>query len=224
MIGGAVVCSFDEDSTKTNNAGGDAPCFERETTTACRMLGGTAAEAYTACFGADITSLASTGVDAKAERVLMSELRAGDVVLTGEASATRVIVNQHVHTLATSHTLELVTDSGSIALTPDHVIFADGGYVPARLVKVGSTLGGQRVEAMSARRGLVINAITASGTILAAGLHGAPALAATGNEWLADVMLSAYPQYTLSYTLARLFPFSVQTYYDAALEDRKSVV
>merc|ERR1712100_235436 len=56
------------------------------------------------------------------------------------------------------------------------------------------------------------------GTILAAGPQGVPVVAATAPEWSADVLLSAYPKYTLSFNLAVLFPASVQVYYDSALE------
>merc|ERR1711918_178791 len=55
------------------------------------------------------------------------------------------------------------------------------------------------------------------------GPQGEPVVAATAPEWSADVLLSAYPKYTLSFNLAFLFPASVQAFYNAALEPFFSV-
>eukprot|EP00965_Chrysotila_dentata_P201753 6180731-Pleurochrysis_carterae.AAC.2 len=75
-----------------------------------------------------------------------------------------------------------------------------------------------QVEQVTRTRGGIINPITSDGKILAAGPTGLPVVAATGNEWLADVMLSGYAKYSLSFNLAALFPGTVQAYYDAWLE------
>jgi len=148
----------------------------------------------------------------------MSELRAGDLVLDSKNSVTRVVVNQHVHSDSISHILYIQHEGGHLSITPDHMLFVDGDLRPARTVTNGASLSGCKVHPVTSGRSGIINPITASGLILAASTSGQPILAATGNEWLADVMLSSYPQHTLSYTLASAFPASVQRFYDAVLE------
>jgi len=189
----------------------DSPCFAAETR-ACRLRTRAAAPAaaYADCFGG------SDG--AAAARVRMSDLRAGDLVLDSPSSVARVVVNQHVRSAGTAALLTVQLAHGSLSITPDHVLFVDGVAAPASSVKPGSKLAGEEVLGVSRRIGRVVNPITASGSILAADDDGVPVRAATGNEWLADLMLSCYPRHTLSYTLALLFPASVQAYYDDALE------
>lgn len=150
----------------------------------------------------------------------MSELAAGDTVLSDADTAARVVVNQHkVEDGKASLLITLTHARGSLALTPDHVLELDGKFMPAREAHVGAALSnGAVIEAISHSRGGIINPITVTGKILAAAATGEPVVAATGNEWLADVMLSAYPKYTLSYALAAAFPAAVQAYYDGALE------
>jgi len=186
-------------------------CFSR-TTTACRLLQpASAGDAFAACFGG--------GPDAVAERVSMDALVAGDTVLADGAALTRVVVNQHAGVKAAAPMLTLHFEGGSLSLTADHVLLLDGALSPARLAAAGSVLSsGRKVSAVTHGSQGVVNPITAAGTILAAGPSGDPVVAATANEWLADVLLSAYPKYTLSFTLAVLFPASAQAYYDAALE------
>jgi len=190
---------------------GTPSCFSR-TTTACRLLQpASAGDALAACFGG--------GLDAVAERVSMGALVAGDTVLADGAALTRVVVNQHAGVKAAAPMLTLHFEGGSLSLTADHVLLLDGALAPARLAAVGSVLSsGRKVSAITHGTQDVVNPITAAGTILAAGPSGDPVVAATANEWLADVLFSAYPKYTLSFTLAALFPASVQAYYDSALE------
>jgi len=193
---------------------GDAPCFGREETTACRLVDASvsAAAAYSHCFGASPTE----GV----ERVRMSTLVSGDTVLSGAASTTRVVVNQHTPQPAVSaHLLTLRHAAGYLALTPDHVLLVDGAFAPARTVTPGSTLsGGEVVERVSHGFGAVINPITVDGKILAAGLEGQPVVAATANEWAADALLSPYARFSLAFSLSAAFPQTTQQYYDEYLE------
>merc|ERR1719502_677840 len=186
-------------------------CFSR-TTQACRLLQPASAEdAFAACF--------QDGRVATAERVSMDKLVAGDTVLANAAALTRVVVNQHAMVKAAAPMLTLHFEGGSLSLTADHVLQLDGALSPARLAAVGSVLSsGRKVSAVTRSSEEVVNPITAAGTILAAGTIGEPAVAATANEWLADVLLSAYPKYTLSFNLAILFPASVQAYYNSLLE------
>merc|ERR1719161_844204 len=190
---------------------GAPTCFSR-TATACRLLQpASAGDALAACFGG--------GLDAVAERVSMDALVAGDTVLADGAALTRVVVNQHAGVKAAAPMLTLHFEGGSLSLTADHVLLLDGALSPARLAAVGSVLSsGRKVSAVTHGSQDVVNPITVAGTILAAGPSGEPVVAATANEWLADVLLSAHPKYTLSFTLAVLFPASVQAYYDSALE------
>merc|ERR1719284_920339 len=196
--------------------GAPAACFARETT-ACRLVKPAAAQdAFAACFGSSASPVA--------ERVAMDALVAGDTVLANDAAATRVVVNQHAGVKATSPMLTLHFEGGALALTPDHVLLVDGAYAPARLAAVGSLLSsGRKVTAITRGQQGIVNPITVAGTILAAGPAGEPVVAATAPEWSADVLLSAYPKYTLSFNLAFLFPASVQAFYNAALEPFFSV-
>merc|ERR1712226_1680915 len=90
---------------------------------------------------------------------------------------------------------------GEIVLTPDHVIFADDRFVPAREVAVGSVLSsGSVVSAVAPSLHAVINPLTVNSRILAAGLEGMPIIASTTPEWLAEFML-ATTYYPLPYSL-----------------------
>jgi len=172
----------------------------------------TAVDAYAQCFLGKVGGAAA--------RTLMSELAAGDEVLSDPGTRTRVVVNQHkMDDGKVSDLLTIKHGRGLLELTPDHILELDGKLVPARVASVGATLSnGAAIEAIALGRGGIINPLTSTGKILAAAAAGEPVVAATGNEWTADIMLSAFPQYTLSYALAAAFPASVQTYYDAALE------
>merc|ERR1719198_2731139 len=196
--------------------GAPAACVARETT-ACRIVSPAAAEdAFAACFGGSSSPVA--------ERVAMDALVAGDAVLASDVAATRVVVNQHAGVKATAPMLTLHFEGGALALTPDHVLLVDGAHAPARLAAVGSVLSsGRKVTAITRGQQGIVNPITVAGTILAAGPQGEPVVAATAPEWSADVLLSAYPKYTLSFNLAFLFPASVQAFYNAALEPFFSV-
>lgn len=201
---------------------GDKPCFSRDTYV-CRVYDpSNLAKAFGHCFEGKHSPDA-------AELVLMTSVRAGDHVLSNAGMATNVIVNQHVHADIISNIVELHHSRGVLSLTPDHVLQVDGKFAPAKTVQIGSALtsaSGETftVERVVARRGSIINPITAQGKILAIsgdcgdGSCGAPVIASTANEWLADVLLSSYPRYTMSFNLATLFPAHTQAYYDALLE------
>ena len=181
----------------------------------------------------------------------MAVLRAGDVVLASASEVTRVIAVQHVGggggsapAMAPLLRLEYVPTSddgalrGTIELTLDHVLSVDGRMVPAREVRVGSTLdagrrggdgggdsgGGLRVERVveSAEAGTVVNPQTTSGTILAAGAHGPPVVATTFGEWIAGPMLSPAGRlacrFGASSALSYLLPQATQAFYDRHLE------
>ena len=201
--------------------GGDSgnPCFHRDAT-ACRALDPLASPsaAYDACFGQGDTTLAA--------RVRMGDLLAGDLVLSTGANFApefaRVIVNQHAKSEMRSSLLNLKFAGGSVALTPDHVLFADGAFVGARHVKAGSVLEPSAVvEQVELMHGAVVNPITTNSRILAAGVSGTPVVSATHPEWIAEWMLtpSFYPlPLTMSNLLSYLFPATTQSFYDAILE------
>merc|ERR1712087_658469 len=46
---------------------------------------------------------------------------------------------------------------------------------------------------------------------------GVPVIAATGNEWAVDILLS-YSRYSISFLIAGVVPYSVQAFYNSALE------
>merc|ERR1712060_163119 len=93
------------------NKDDDKPCFARESTTVCRIMGQlTPFEAHKQCYQVD----RSVG----AERVLMSELSAGDIVLDGNPetlTASRVVVVQHkIESATTTNLLTLLHAEGSL--------------------------------------------------------------------------------------------------------------
>eukprot|EP00965_Chrysotila_dentata_P224642 6194304-Pleurochrysis_carterae.AAC.1 len=182
----------------------DDPCFERESTFVCRLADGAVNPftAHTACFGG--------GGGAAAARVPMAVLTAGDFVLDGANSATRVVVNQHRHSKSTSTIVRITYASGALSLTPDHLLFVNGVLSPASSVRIGDALGDAIVSDVSVGRGRVINAITESGLVLAAGSAGAAVLAATANAWLADVLFSPYAVNSVAVTVSRHFPEHAQ--------------
>ena len=157
----------------------------------------------------------------------MADLIAGDVVVSAsddlEPALTRVVVNQHARSDITSPMVELVHSEGSLSLTPDHVLFLDGKFTPARLAKPGAALS-PRATVLAAHGSTdsgIVNPITASSRILAAGAGGGqPVLASTHPEWIAEYLLtSSYPlPLSLCSLLSFLFPLSFQAFYDDALE------
>ena len=210
----------------------DAVCFGRESAAACRLLdgGASAAAAYSACWGAAPRARPDGKPDAgdtaaAASLMPMSELVAGDLVVTekgGVPHVDRVVVNQHraASSAGSATLLTLVHAAGSLSVTPNHVVWLDGGFNPARAAAVGSVLSnGLTVTAITKHVGGIVNPIVAGGTILASDkAGGGPVLAATADEWTADVLLSAYPKYSPSVALAAYFPEAAQAYYDDALE------
>ena len=190
----------------------DEPCFSDDTT-ACRLASSSvsAMDAYNQCF------LGAPAITA--ERVPMTALVAGDMVLADMKTSTSVVVNQHLGAGKTSAVLTIHHTEGSLTLTPDHVLELDGTFVASREAAAGATLSsGATVKTVSSGVSGIINPHTASGTILAADGVGKPVVAATGNEWLSSWLLSGYPKYTFTYTLAAAFPATVQQYYNEIIE------
>merc|ERR1719240_184641 len=200
--------------------GGDDPCFSREAE-ACRIVDTSVAPfaAFRACFDEAAPSVA--------ERVKMTALTGGDYILSaGKDQAyefTRVIVNQHKLTEKRSSMLKIAHADGEIELTPDHVLLVDGQWAPAHTVKVGSSLSGSKVTAISHGVGGIINPVTVSGMIVAAGATGGPVISSAYPEWIAEYMLEHNNGYyplpvSMSSMLAYLFPATVQAYWDEVLE------
>jgi len=168
------------------------------------------------CFSKDSTH----AFFASGERVLMSELRSGDVVKDGPDSVSRVIVNQHRAVEKMASLLNLEHTKGTLSLTPDHALFVDGKIAAAVEAVPGSKLGDASVVRTTSSTGAVINPITASGKILAAG-EGEAVLAASTPNWIAEYLLTSYVPLpvSLSNAISFAFPESTQAYYDAVLED-----
>jgi len=199
---------------------GDPPCFAA-TTTACKILLRTATveEAYSQCY--------QDAPGDSAALVRMPALSAGDIVLTADTEGTllfeRVVVNQHKGNMRSSQLIELQHSSGVLTLTPDHILIVDGKFAPARDATPGSSLrlaGGNPaiVNRVTNLYGTIINPVTASGTILAAGLTGEPVVAATHPEWSAAFTMETKAPFPLFYTLSAVFPVKTQAYYEAILE------
>ena len=89
--------------------------------------------------------------------------------------------------------------------------------------QVGSSLSGSKVTAISHGFAGVINPVTVSGTIVAAGATGRPVVSSTYPEWIAQYMLEQNNGYyplpvSMSNMLAYLFPATAQAYWDEVLE------
>ena len=171
------------------------------------------------------------------ELVYMSELRAGDHVLTAEASGalsvTRVLVNQHsgsgAYAPASSRILTLALDNGaSISLTSDHALYVNGALVAASSAVQGSTLVmalGQNVKVTRAKDAAlvqVVNPVTVAGTVLASDAssahQGRAVLAASHPIWVAEQFVSGQISLPLSTALSSAFPLTTQAYYDSVVE------
>jgi hypothetical protein len=200
----------------------DAPCFSREAE-ACRILNTSVAPsvAFRACFDE------AQPMPGAAERVKMTALTGGDYVLSaGKDQAyefTRIIVNQHKLNEKRSSILKIAHADGEIELTPDHVLLVDGQWAAAHTVKVGSSLSGSKVTAISHSVAGIINPVTVSGMIVAAGATGRPVVSSAYPEWIAQYMLDQNNGYyplpvSMSNMLAYLFPTTAQAYWDEVLE------
>ena len=230
-----VACS--NDGAEADACAALKPCFARSTTV-CRLVdpAASASAAFGACFGGESEEQQqqdSSGGGggggaplAHAERVPMSALAAGDVVLASPHATTRVLVNQHRAEEAAATVAPMVRirhTHGTLTLTPDHVLLVDGAFQPARLVARGSRLepASSVVTSVTATSDAIVNPLTTSGTILAAGPEGAPVVASCFPEWIADLALGStlYPlPHSLTAVASYLFPRAVQTYHDALLE------
>lgn len=178
---------------------------------ACRVSSSAtpAADAYRQCSGMEPASIA--------ESVPMSSLVAGDFVLATRETVSRVLFNQHVPSAHVSTVVSLHHASGSLSLTPDHVLQVDGEWAAARSATKGSVLSdGTIVQRVTSSTDGIINPLTTTGTILANGI-----VASTYPEWVAAQMLSArfYPlPISLCNLLTFLFPAKTQAFYDALIE------
>jgi hypothetical protein len=164
------------------------------------------------CFARDSLAVLPSG-----DAVPMGSLRSGDIVKDGPDSTTRVVVNQHRGVHLTSRMLKIDHTNGSLTLTPDHVLYLDGAFAPARDAKRGSTLiGDLTVTAVTATAAEVANPLTASGKILTQG----GALATAYPEWIAAYMLSSYVPLPFSVCngITYVFPETTQAFYDDLLE------
>lgn len=191
----------------------DNPCFDREVTTACKLSDPTASPsaAYAACY--------EGGTAGPAARAFLSDLRAGDIVLSTPTEVTRVIVNQHVVSGLSSQMVRLIHASGTLSLTPDHVLLVDGMFKPAREAAVGSVLSSGSIieQVSSSSTSGIINPITTSGRILVGGTEGAPVTASVYGEWIASFMLDK-STLSLSRVIAYFWPATTQQFYDHVLE------
>jgi hypothetical protein len=186
---------------------------------ACRAATATtdAEAAMAACF--DATD------GAAAQLVPMSTLKAGDVVttldtVTGWATLTRVVLNQHTKGDAWARLLKIKTVNGAtLTVTPDHVIFVDGAFVAASSAAVGASLSAGTIAEIIETRGAVINPVTVAGTILAADVASPTrgVLASTATDWIAARLLEAptFP-FVATRLLSYLVPETTQAAYDAA--------
>jgi len=132
----------------------------------------------------------------------MAELQAGDYVLafdetTGTRFADRVFTNLHLQDESDWSLLEINHTLGSLTVTPDHVLFADGAFTAARFVRLGSSMitaalgpaeqGGNATTNVTERGGnattnvTVLNITPTSGKIINPLTHSGTILVATGD-------------------------------------------
>jgi len=167
-------------------------CFDKDQTRACKLLSSAANidTAYAECFGKPRARQASLPSYRSAELVLMSALRAGDLVLDTSTSSSRIIVNQHAETRRITTKLTFHTADSSISMTPDHGVFVNGVLMAASQVRVGARLTTGAVVWITKAESAIINPVTASGTILACDT-GAPILAASHPIWIASIVVDS---------------------------------
>ena len=85
------------------------------------------------------------------------------------------------------------------------------------MITAGSLLSnGQQVAFVSSSLGAVINAVTASGTILVAGRTGPPLIASTHPADLLE-LFTPFPR-SAAALFTFLFPVQAQQFYDSAIE------
>ena len=204
-----------------DDGGGGGFCFARSTAHACRLLGPAVppSAAFQDCFGLRMP----VGV---AEKVLMSDLTAGDLVLSNVDEVSRVILNLHKDSNHSSEMVRIEYVGGWLELTPDHLLLVDGRVAAASEVRDGSLLEGptSAIPVVSVLRSSdgIINPITTSGFILTSGSEGVPVIASHGTAGIGQVLLSSagllLTKYSLISRLARFFPDAIQAYYDEQLE------
>ena len=74
--------------------------------------------------------------------------------------------------------------TGTLTLTPDHMLLVDGAYQPARNVKPGSLLEpASIVTAVAATNDAIVSPLTRSSTILAAGREAWSPAHQAQNRW-----------------------------------------
>lgn len=154
----------------------------------------------------------------------MTELRAGDAVVTSDALGSlaleRVVLNLHVDDSRLATMLKIETDLGAaVTVTPDHVISVNGKFAAAEQATVGAALSAGTVVRVTPSRAGVINPVTVAGTILVADVDAPskPLLASTYPEWIASYMLSApaFP-FVAARVLSYIAPEAFQAYFQAA--------
>ena len=89
--------------------------------------------------------------------------------------------------------------------------------------QVGSSLSGSIVTTISHGFAGIINPVTVSGTIVAAGATGRPVVSSAYPEWIAEYMLESNNGYyplpiSMANLLSYLFPVTAQAYWDEVLE------
>ena len=87
------------------------------------------------CFPAEATAKLRDG-----SRRRMDELALGDEVLVGNGQFSKVFAFTHRHSNSLNNFVTLYTKSGSISLTPSHLIYANDQLVPAGRVRIGDVL------------------------------------------------------------------------------------
>jgi len=195
-----------------------APCFGYSSATACRLADPSVspANAYDACY------LGGGGVIAS--RVLMSDLLAGDYVLSTSEKSSRVIFNQHAGVNIHSPLIRIQTVNGVVLeLTPDHVLLVNGKWQPASKAVIGSVLssdeGEVAVTSHSLTHGRVINPVLASGQILASGLDGPAVRATVARDGLEAFFEAGRVERSVFNLLTAAWPNEAQIFWDVWLED-----
>lgn len=121
----------------------------------------------------------------------MADLVPGDLVL-GRDGPTTVIAVQHKSIDTVAEMLTISTTSGtSVSMTPDHALYVDGALVRAADATVGALIiesNGELtpIKRITKSKATIINAVTASGTIIADHV-----VVASNPFWIASVTVDA---------------------------------
>lgn len=226
---GAAVCLQGDDYSFLYRCSA-LPCFSRSSL-ACRRLHPDASPLDGSRQCTSRSASRSLFSPAVAEMVSLVDLAPSDMVLTvsakGNLTWTPVFITQHVNSSREEQHIQIEHDQGTITVTPEHVVWAAGEYMPASDITEGMTVQTVSQSGVSFPRVLktslvtdgIINPVTEQGTILVSSGGSKLTLAATHPDWIAhhfiNPSLFAMP---ISLFMSKVLPNCTQRVYSTVIE------